>query len=344
MATETLSQSEIDRLLGGSGGGGTAAPSERYVEQDFQIYDFRRPHRVSKERMRTLEAMYGRLAKSLEGWLMGRVRGQVEISLQGVDQLSFGEFTLSLSTPCCSYLFDIADSGGQQGVIDLGSEFAFFLVDRLFGGSGPPAVQDRVLTPIERMAVRTVADRVAVLVCEIWRDHTDLGMSLAGWESIPEILQASNREDPVLVGNLQVSAAGVRGLVMICLPFSVLEKFFTGGGPRRENTVIGSEREREANRELTETSLKATRVQIATRLPEFRVSMRDLAAMRVGTVLSTGIACNSQVEVLINGQPRFRAAPGRIGRGLAARVAEPIHRPDVPTLPGVRPSEPQPEP
>jgi len=257
VSTDTLSQREIDQLLGGSGTPRPAAP-ERAFDPDVQVYDFRRPHRVSKERLRSLEAMYGRLAKSLEGWLMGRVRGQVELSLQSVEQLSFGEFTLSLATPCCSYLFDISDSGGQQGVVDFGPEFAFFLVDRLFGGSGKPTVPDRALTPMERMAVRGVADRLAALVCEIWRDHTELDLVLGGWESIPEILQASNREDPVLVGNIEVVAAGVRSLVMICLPFSVLEKFFVGTGPRRESTVIGSERERESNREMTEATLRAT--------------------------------------------------------------------------------------
>jgi flagellar motor switch protein FliM len=325
VSSETLSQSEIDLLLGGSKGG-RAQAVERRLDQDVQIYDFRRPHRVSKERLRTLEAMYGRLAKSLEGWLMGRVRGQVELTLQSVEQFSFGEFTLSLSTPCCSYIFDVRDSGGQRGVVDFGSDFAFFLVDRLFGGAGGHAVPDRMLTPIERMAVRVVAERVSTLVCEIWEDHTEMELVLSGWESIPEILQAANRDDPVLVANIDVNTAGMRSLLMICLPFSVLERFFVSSGARRVNTVVGSEREREANREMTEVSLRATSVEIAARLPEFRISMADLANMKVGGVIGTGIPCTAEVEVLISEQPRYRAAPGRVGRNLAVRVMEPVPR------------------
>src|SRR5690606_22740583 len=123
-------------------------------------------------------------------------------------------------------------------------EFAFFLVDRLFGGAGEHNTPDRMLTPIERMAVRTVAERVSNLVCESWQDHTDMELLLSGWESIPEILQVASRDDPVLVANIDVVAPGVRSLLMICLPFAVLERFFVSSGGRRPSAVVGSERER----------------------------------------------------------------------------------------------------
>jgi flagellar motor switch protein FliM len=326
VSSETLSQSEIDRMLGGSGGAHARIADRRDEPHEVQVYDFRRPHRVSKERLRTLEAMYGRVAKSLEGWLMGRVRGHIELTLQSVEQFSFGEFVLSLSTPCCSYIFDVRDSGGQAGVIDFGQEFAYFLVDRLFGGAGEPATPDRMLTPIERMAVRTVAERLSALVCENWQDHTEMELVLSGWESIPEILQAANRDDPVLVANIDVVAPGMRSLLMICLPFAVLERFFVSPATRRVNAVIGSEREREQNRELTEVSLRTTGVDVSVRLPEFRLPLRDLANVRVGGVISTNVPANSKVEVLVSGQRRFFGAPGKIGRKLAVRLADPVPR------------------
>ncbi len=90
-ATGTLSQGDIDRLLGDTGRSAFTPAAEQHA---VQPYDFRRPHRVSKERLRTLEAIYERMVKSLESWIIGRVRGQVEMRLQGVEQFSFGEFTL----------------------------------------------------------------------------------------------------------------------------------------------------------------------------------------------------------------------------------------------------------
>ena len=270
MTIDLLSQHDIDRLLDGGGAGPTGT-----VAMDVQIYDFRRPHRVSKERLRTLEAMYERMVKSLEGWLVGRVRGQVEMRLQSVEQFSFGEFTLSLPTPCATYIFDVAESGGQQGVIDIGHDFSYFLVDRLFGGSGTPTILSRALTPVERMAVRSVAEKVTTLIEEVWEDYVPLELVLSGFESSPEILQIANREDPVLVANVEVSAGATSSLMLICLPFSVLDKFFSASGQKRINTMTGTEREKEAARERAEAALRATRVPVSARLPAVPISLAD---------------------------------------------------------------------
>jgi flagellar motor switch protein FliM len=324
VSSETLSQNEIDALLGGSRSA-AAVPViiARDAGPDVQLYDFRRPHRVSKDKLRTLEAMYERFAKSLEGWLLGRVRGNVQLTLQSVEQFSFGECTLSLPTPCASYIFDIVDSGGQQGIIDFGHEFAYFLVDRLLGGSGAPSIPQRAMTPIERMAVRHVADKVASLMVEIWQDYIELDLTVTGFESIPEILRVANREDPVLVANIEVAAADTRSLLLLCLPFSVLEKFFAGGTERRV-ALVGSTREQEDNRGRAERQLLGTRVAIGARLPEFRLTMRELASLSVGNVLNTGISRQSNITVRVGTQQRFEASIGRMGQNLAVRVLDRI--------------------
>ncbi len=312
-----------------------SAPAEaRSGRLDLQRYDFRRPHRVSKERLRTLEAMYGRLVQALEGWLMSRVRGQIELKLRSIEQLSFGEFIATMETPCAAYIFDISDSGQQQGVINFGNEFAYFLVDRLFGGSGAATTMHRALTPMERLAIRVVGSRITQLMQEIWADHVPLGLTLSGFESIPEILRASNREDPVLVAYVDVSAAGSQSQLMLCLPFAVLDKFFSAG-PRRINDATGSETELAANRTLTEKSLRQTNVLVAARLPEVRMPMRELAALAVGQVIFTGMSRNADINIHVGSQLRFRASVGRVNGNLAVRVTDTVaEAPPAPSVSG----------
>ncbi|MGQ0646111.1 MAG: flagellar motor switch protein FliM [Gemmatimonadaceae bacterium] len=325
MASESLSQNEIDALLGSAGsrasGPKEVAPPPSALPAETQVYDFRRPHRISKDKLRSLEAIYERFAKSLEGWLLGRVRGGVQLQLQSVEHYSFGEFTLSLPTPCASYTFEIRESGTQLGVIDFGHEFAYFLVDRLFGGSGTPSIPGRTLTPIERMAVRVAADRVMAVLMEVWQDYLGLDLQLAGFESIPEILRVANREDPVLVANIEVTAGDTRSLLLVCLPFAVLEKFFVGGSEGRIATH-GSLTEQDANRALAEHSLRGARTFVSARLPTFQMSMRELLALSSGSVLETGISRTAELDVFVGAQRRFRATPGRIGPALAVRLTD----------------------
>jgi flagellar motor switch protein FliM len=322
-ASQQLSQTDIDRMMLGD----APAPTPAMLRQssDVQIYDWRRPHRVSKERLHVLEAMYGRLVKSFEGWLMGRVRGLVDLRLSSVEQISFGEYVLSLPQSCNSFIVDIkdrsgADAVGEQAVIDIGRELAYYLVDRLFGGGADATILDRALTPIERLAVRVVAERVMTLVQEIWEDHIELDLSLSGFESIPEIIQAAPREAPVLVTNITASFAGNQSIVSIALPLSVLEKFFVNGssGARAQH----ARREAAGQRAVTEAALRQTRIEVSARLPEFRLTMRDIAGLTAGSMLSTGIPVDSTVNLLVGKQARFRTAAGRVGRKLAVRVLD----------------------
>ncbi len=319
MSSETLSQHDIDRLLGG----GSRQPSPATMAMDVQVYDFRRPHRVSKERLRTLEAMYERLVKGLEGWLISRVRGQIDVRLQSVEQFSFGEFTLSLPMPCSSFIFDIAGTG-QKGVIDVGPEFSTFIIDRLFGGEGTGSALTRALTPIERMAVRSVADKVSGLLQEIWQDHVAMDLSITGFESSPEILQVVNREDPVLVANVEFTTGNVSSLLLICLPFSVLDKFFTSSGQQRNASLTTSDQEREMTRQRSENALRATKVPLTARLPDFQLSMRDIAGMTEGAIIPTGIPTDARVIVRAGTQERFIGHPGRVSGNLAVRILDAV--------------------
>ena len=329
MADE-LSQSEIDAHLDGQAAALTATDLGYATSQDVHLYDFRRARHVTRERLRTLEAMYERLSKSLEAWLIGRVRRQVELNLQSVENFTFGEFTASLPTPCASYGFDIVNVPGQKGAIDIGHEFAYFLVDRFFGGSDNPALMRRAMTPIERLAVRMVVERISGLLAEIWQDFVGLDLAITTFESFPEMVQGVGREDPVLVANIQVKSGSITSLIVICIPISVLDKFFSIVDSKRVKEMTGSDEERRRTRELAEDSLRATNVEIIALMPTFNVTMRQLLNLPIGTVIPTGIPTDTPLELHVGDGKRYSAAAGRIGKKLAVRLL------DDPEAPGTR--------
>lgn len=326
MSTENqnLSQQEIDQLFGVSDQSAVADSVEPSASLAVQPYDFRRPSRISKGRYRSLEAMYGLVAKSVESWLGGRVREQLEVELLSVEQFSFTEYLLSLDSPCSAFIYDIDGTGGQQLVVNLGQDLAYTLLDRLLGGSAEPRIEERALTPLERRVVRVVADRAAHDLAEAWGDHVPIPTSWSRFETLPEMIQVAAPEDPVLVANLQVRFGSRRSLILLCIPFSVLERFFTDSSERRVHGPKGTPSERLVERALVEDAVKTTEMVVAVRLPATPVDMRRLATLQPGDVIQTPLPIDSLAEVLIQDRARYRARVGRKGNHVSAQILDEI--------------------
>lgn len=322
--SESLSQQEIDALFSGGAEKAAAPAAPAQPSRDVQAYDFGRPARISKDRKRSLVAIYDLLAKSLEGWLTARCRDPVEMEVVSVEALTFGEFTMALRSPCASFVIEVNGRGGHQGVVDFGHELAFFLVDRLMGGGTRVLTLERGLTPMERLVVRIACERVTTQFVEAWKDYVKLELAVTGFESVPEMLQAANREDPVLVANLRVRAGDMSSTLLVSLPFPVLEKFFTGDSNRRPLALEGSPRERRQDRQRLERSVLSSGLDVAARLPEIRVPLGRLAGLTPGSTLLTQLTPDASLEILVDGQHRYQASAGRSGRRIAVRITDEV--------------------
>lgn len=109
---DILSQDEIDALLstvsdendsGGLGGDGgddfDSFGGPDFVPKKISVYDFRRPDRVSKEQLRSIRNLHDKFARNFSSNLSSFLRTITDISLVGVDQMTYGEFLMSLPDP-----------------------------------------------------------------------------------------------------------------------------------------------------------------------------------------------------------------------------------------------------
>ena len=332
---ETTPVEEEDILLSGDDETTPEVPSGEKAKLEVSLYDFRRPARLSKDRKRSLEAIYGILSKAFEGWLRGRVRDPMTLDLQSVDEVTYGEFILDLPSPCASFIVDETRGTGHQGVINFGQELASFFIDRLLGGAGQPALFERSLTPTERLLVRIVAERVTAQLADAWRDYVEMDLSISGFESIPEMMQVANSEDPVLVATLMVSTGEMTSPLTLCLPVAALEKFFLSTSGRKHPVTQGNPEERIEERKNVEGTLRSARISIEARFKEVSLTLRELAAIKPGHILKTGLSTDAELFIHVAGQKRFVGAPGKLGGHLAALVkSETEVEPDDAIQPG----------
>jgi flagellar motor switch protein FliM len=312
---DVFSQKQIDSLLQGS-----AEPQRQAAE--VIPYNFLRPPRISKDRQVLINGIYGRVAGSIQSLLSSRLRTPVDVVVSSVEQATFSEFIFSLANPCAAFVYDLGEKVGGQGVLDLGTELSYHLLDRLFGGPGDASDMKRPLTALERIVVRGVGDKIVALVQEAWQEHLPFHCECSGFEASPDALQIANREDNVLVANIEVKTGNFGGLMTVCLPLLSLEAFLQEKPARLVTNGRISTADRSVSRGVIEQALRGARVTMAARFPPFFLRAADLASLKVGQVIHTGHPSDVPVEVYVRGHRQFLGVLGQRRQYVGLRVLQ----------------------
>ena len=312
---DALNQKDIDALLKGAM---PAAPPTAQVE--VVPYNFLRPPRISRDRRATIEGIYGRFAVALQALLSSRLRLPMDVVVGSVEQATFGEFLLSMGNPCAAFVFDLGDGHNSQGVMDFSAELSLYLVDRMFGGPGEVRPADRPLTQLERLLVKQFADRALGFLGEVWQDFLPFSPVQTGFESVPDALQIANKEDNVLVANIDVRGGQFAGLMTVCVPLHALELFLQEKPAAVRQTAKVNPVEQAQQRMNLESSLRVAALPVTARFPVFSLRAGDVAKLAVGQVIHTSFPLDVPLEVHVNGRRRFLGVPGQLRRGMGVRI------------------------
>ena len=150
---DILSQEEVDALLTAVSEGEIAverpeAPTKRHT---IARYDFKRPERVSKEQFRGFQTLSELFARDLSTALGGSLRAIARVSVVSVDQITYDEYVLSISSPTSYNIIQLPPLEGNL-ILEFNPSLIFPIIDRLLGGRGVPISKLRELTEILSMA------------------------------------------------------------------------------------------------------------------------------------------------------------------------------------------------
>jgi len=293
----------------------TASPPAELV-----AYDFAQSSRMAGESLRALTAMHDVLADGLKDWLTAKLRESVNVEPTSVEEVTFGKVVRGLERPSCVYLYGIDGPGQLTAMFLVDTGVAFGGVDRLLGGTAAPAAPDRALTELEQRVCRLIVERLREGVEEMWSEHAEFRMTFSAFESIPDLLDFAEPNDPLLVSGFLIETDGWKGSIHVHLPFALLESALAArsGDDGVDPATPSPAQERQA----LEGHLLHASVTVDARLPAFTVPLGELKELQPGTVLNTRIPTSSPVHVSVCGQTRFTATAGRRGQELAIRILE----------------------
>jgi flagellar motor switch protein FliM len=326
--SDMLGQSEVEALLAAVDKGDIKEPAAAAMPRgkgEVEIYDFKRPDRVSKDQLRTLAALHETFARNLAANLSSTMRRVVEAQLSTVEQLSYTEFVMSLPNPTCLMLLSAKPLEGSM-VFEVHPSIIFPMIDRLLGGAGDVTViPDRPLTEIEnRLAIRII-NPLLTLLRDMWNNIKAIDFAVSDTQSNPQLLQVAPPHDPVVLAVIQLTMGDAQGLMNLCIPYSTIEpimaKFTT------QNWFAASKKvDRETNLTQITRSLSEARLEVIADLATTAITMRELLDLEVGDVIRTDHPSDAEVTVYVEGKPKFRGRPGRCRRNKAisvVRIIEP---------------------
>ena len=311
-----LSQDEIDSLLGfnitddeHSGGTGIRAIISSGL--------------VSYERLPLLEIVFDRLVRLMTTSLRNFTSDNVEVSLDTISSVRFGDYLNSIPLPAILSVFR-AEELNNFGMMTVDSNLIYSIVDVLLGGRRGTAamrIEGRPYTTIERVLVQRMVEVILADLHEAFEPLTPVTFSLDRLETNPRFAAIARPNNAAILVKFRIDMEDRGGRIELLLPYVTLE-------PIRKMLLQQFMGEKFGRDNIWEshlaTELWTTQTEVQVVLGEQPISLRRVLDLKVGDTLMLDAAPDSFVELRAGSIPLTRARMGRRNNHIAVRVEAPL--------------------
>src|SRR5579883_1200409 len=281
-------------------------------------YDFRRTDRIAKDQLRTIHFLHENFARSLSSSLSAYLRSYVVVNLISVEQLSFLEFTQSLSSPTSLITLGMKPYDGSA-ILEINPSLVFPIVEMLLGGNGKALTQlTREVTEIEQSVLEGVLRVILNDLRAAWTPVASIEFSLEAQETEPQLLQILAQNEAVVAIGIEVRIGEASGMMNLGIPsivIKMLRQKFDQHRTVRKSLASGAEQERVLK------LVRPAQVHLDVRMSEKKVSVPDLLSLREGDILQLDQSASEPFELYVNGARKFRGEVVGVNGRRALRVS-----------------------
>ncbi|MFH0710429.1 MAG: flagellar motor switch protein FliM [Pseudomonadota bacterium] len=308
---DILSQEEIDALLDVVDDEGEVSldgeEENLFANRQITLYDFKRPNRVSKEQLRAFRGIHDKMARSISSQISSIMRSIVEIQLHSVDQMTYGEFLMSLPNPTSFNVFSMKPLEGN-GVLEINPSIAFPMLDRILGGKGEPFEANREFSDIELSLFETILRVMMATLREAWGPVTELYPQIESKESSPNVVQIVAQNEIVVMVVMEIIIGHSSGMMNICYPVIALEPILPKLASR--DLMLNETSSKKSRNQELQVLLGGAHVNVDVNLGYAELSLHELLDIEEGDILRLNLPANDVVSVSVDGKERFVAQMG----------------------------------
>ncbi len=317
-SARVLNQDEIDSLLGFDGG----ADSD---QNRSGIQAILNSGMVSYERLPMLEVVFDRLVRMMSTSLRNFTSDNVEVSLDNLVSLRFGDYLNSIPLPAMLAVFK-AEEWDNFGLLTVDSSLIYSIVDVLLGGRRGTAamrIEGRPYTTIERNLVERMIHVVLADLSAAFDPLSPVAFRFDRLETNPRFATISRPSNAAIVAKLRIDMEDRGGKLELLLPYATLE-------PVRElllQMFMGEKFGRDSIWEIhLMEELWQTEVELEAVLDQQYLPLYSVLNMEVGTRLMFNATPDSKVMMRCGDVPMWGGRMGRKGNHIAICLDEKVKR------------------
>lgn len=278
---------------------------------------------VSYERLPMLEIVFDRLVRLLTGSLRSLTAGSVEVDIESISSVRFGDYTEQVPVPTLMAVFK-ATEWENHALFTLDSGLIYAIVDILLGGRrGGRAVDPdgRPFSTLERRLVERLVTATLDDLGQAFKPLADVHFALDRTETNPRFAAIDRPSNACVLVRLKIDFEKRGGRMDLLLPHATLE-------PVREVLLQMFMGEKFGRDKIWESHLAGevwrTEVEVEAVLDERTMPLGEIGGLRIGDTLMFGGGADGHVVLRAGGVPLYAGTAGRAGGQACVTVERPL--------------------
>ncbi len=330
--SEILSQAEIEALLASLAAedspasdfnapvatpvGGSTSTKRKPIA--YEVYDFRRPDKFSRDQLRTLQMVFETFARLCSTNLATYLRVPLHIELISLEQIPYEDYLRSLKQS--AFIVFSAPPLSGEAVLEMEYALVFTMLDRLLGGVGKP-IERAAFTEIEKPLVLALGERMLMAFRSAWESILQVDPKIETLETSAQFVQIAPPSDIVITVLLEARIGERRDAMSLCVPHMVIKPITPRLSSQNWVSSAGKRATPLLRRALTQ-HLYRTTVTCHARLGKTRLRLNDLLQLKVGDILPLDTPVNGKIDLLVENRVKFRGKPAVRNRRLVVSITD----------------------
>src|SRR5246500_1361847 len=320
-AERILNQEEIDSLLGFS-------LADVTLNDNSGIRAIIDSAMVSYERLPLLEIIFDRLVRLMTTSLRNFTSDNVEVSLDRITSVRFGDYLNSIPLPAILAVFK-AEEWENSGLITVNSNLIYSIIDVLLGGRrGQTAIriEGRPYTTIETNLIKRMSEVVLADAELAFRPLSPVKFNIDRLETNPRFAAISRPANAAILVRLRIDMEDRGGNIELLLPYATIEpirnvllQMFMGEKFGRDPIWEGH----------FATEVAQAQIAVDAVLYESDIPLKQLMKLKVGDTLPLEMRADALVAVRCGNVTLTEGRMGRVGDRVAIRVAKQLRKPNT---------------